>query len=103
MKTKIIKDQKQTRTTIPAKLVKQAGVKTGHVAEWKIKKGKLSADVMSHEEFMELAEEESSLPAQTKKALGPESPEDDAVYTKDEIFDHNMKTLAKIVDKEVKE
>ena len=37
-----------------------------------------------HSEFMEEVEEASSLPAQTKKALGPESPEDDAVYTEGE-------------------
>ena len=40
--TKIIKDQKQTRTTVPAKMVKEAGVETGHVAHWKLKKGNLS-------------------------------------------------------------
>ncbi len=35
--TKIIKDQRQTRTTIPAKLIKEAGVETGHIAEWELK------------------------------------------------------------------
>lgn len=85
MKTKIIKDKKQTRTTIPAKLVEEAGVESGHVADWKIKKGRLRAEVMSHEEFMEEVGEESSLPAQTKEALGPESKEDfDAVGGLDE-------------------
>ena len=38
----------------------------------------------SHDEFMEEVVEASSLPAQTKQALGPESPEDDAVYTEGE-------------------
>lgn len=35
----------------------------------------------SHNEFIEEVKEASSLPAQTKEALGPESKEDDAVYT----------------------
>ena len=34
----------------------------------------------SHNEFMEEAREANSLPAQTKKALGPESDEDKAMY-----------------------
>lgn len=34
---------------------------------------------MTHEEFVEKVEEASSLPAQTKKALGPESDEDRAM------------------------
>lgn len=45
IQTKIIKDQRQTRTTIPAKLVKEASVETGHVAEWELKNGKLKAEV----------------------------------------------------------
>ncbi len=69
--TKIIKDQKQTRTTIPAKLVKEAGVETGHVAEWELKDGKLSAEIISHEDFMKKVVKANSLPAQT---------ENDAVY-----------------------
>lgn len=43
--TKIIKDKKQTRTTIPAELVKKANVKTGDIAEWEYKNGKLKAEV----------------------------------------------------------
>lgn len=82
--TKIIKDKKQTRTTVPADLVKEAGVETGHVANWEIKKGKLSAEVMSHKDFMKEVEKESSLPAQTKKPLGPESDKDRAMYEGDE-------------------
>ena len=65
--TKIIKDQKQTRTTIPSKLVKEAGVESGHRAEWKIKKGKLSADVISHNEFMEKVAETQRIENKTKK------------------------------------
>lgn len=34
----------------------------------------------SHNEFMEEVEEASSLPAQTKEALGPESDEDKKMY-----------------------
>ena len=37
----------------------------------------------SHEEFMEKVEEASSLPARTKKALGPESDEDFALLGSD--------------------
>ena len=47
--TKIIKDQRQTRTTIPAKFVKEAGVETGHIAEWELKNGKLKAEVKKDE------------------------------------------------------
>ena len=78
--TKIIKDQKQTRTTIPAKLVKEAGVETGHVAEWELKDGKLNAEIISHKDFMKKAAKANSLPAQTEKALGPESEEDKKMY-----------------------
>lgn len=48
--TKIIKDQKQTRTTIPAELVKEASIgnKT-HVAEWELENGKLKAEVKKNE------------------------------------------------------
>lgn len=45
MKTKIIKDKRQTRTTIPAKLVKEAKVESGDIAEWELKNGKLKAEV----------------------------------------------------------
>lgn len=38
----------------------------------------------NHNEFMEDVEHASSLPAQTCRALAPESQEDFAVYTKDE-------------------
>ena len=37
----------------------------------------------SHKKFMEEVAEASSLPAQTCRALAPESQEDYAVYTKD--------------------
>ena len=43
--TKIIKDQKQTRTTIPAKLVKEKNIKTGDIMEWEIKNGKLKGEL----------------------------------------------------------
>ena len=74
--TKIIKDQKQTRTTIPAKMVKEAGVETGHIAHWKLKKGKLSADIMSHDEFMNGVGKDSSLHSQTSEAMSNEHPSD---------------------------
>jgi len=67
--TKIIKDQKQTRTTVPADFVKKAGVETGHMAEWKLKKGKLSATVLSHDEFMEKVEDAKKIENKTKKSM----------------------------------
>lgn len=67
--TKIIKDQKQTRTTVPAKMVKEAGVETGHIAHWKLKKGKISADIMSHEEFLKAVAKDSGLISQGHNAL----------------------------------
>jgi len=44
-KTKIIKDQKQTRTTIPTEFVKEKNVKTGDLMEWEIKEGKLTGEL----------------------------------------------------------
>lgn len=81
--TKIIKDQKQTRTTVPAKMVKEAGVETGHVAEWELKDGKIKAEIISHKEFLKKVKIKSALPAQTCRALGPESEEDIAMYAED--------------------
>lgn len=43
--TKIIKDKKQTRTTIPAGLVKEANIKTGDIMEWEIKNKKLKGEL----------------------------------------------------------
>lgn len=43
--TRIIKDKKQTRTTIPAELVKEAEVKTGDLIEWDYKNGKLKGEL----------------------------------------------------------
>ena len=39
--TKIIKDKKQTRTTIPAELVKEANIENKDLMDWEIKNGKL--------------------------------------------------------------
>lgn len=78
--TKIIKDQKQTRTTVPASMVKEAGVETGHVAEWEMKDGKIKAEIISHNEFLKKVAAAASLPEQTCRALGPESDEDIAMY-----------------------
>lgn len=39
---------------------------------------------VSHKEFEKQVAEASSLPAQTKEALGPVTAEDDAVYTEGE-------------------
>ncbi len=88
--TKIIKDQKQTRTTIPAKMVKEAGVETGHVAHWKLKKGKISAKIMSHEEFLKAAKKDSSVNSQTHNALdeASQSPSD-LTSIKNQIGDKN--------------
>lgn len=47
--TKIIKDKKQTRTTIPKQFVDEAEVKTGDMMEWEIKKGKLKGEVKKSE------------------------------------------------------
>lgn len=43
--TKVIKDQKQTRTTIPAEFVKKAKVETGDMIEWEIKDKKLKGEL----------------------------------------------------------
>lgn len=67
--TKIIKDQKQTRTTIPHILVKEANIESGHMAEWELKKGKLSANIISHKEFMKKVAEARKIENRTKNAL----------------------------------
>ena len=36
---------KQTRTTIPAELVKEGNIETGDLMEWDIKKGKVTGEV----------------------------------------------------------
>jgi len=84
MKTTITKERDQHRTTIPKKLLEESKNGKGDIVNWDIKKGKLSAKVMTHEEFMEEVAEESSLPAKTCRALAPESQEDFAVYTTNE-------------------
>ena len=43
--TKIIKDKKQTRTTIPAELVREAEIETGDKMEWEIKDKKLKGEL----------------------------------------------------------
>ena len=43
--TKIIKDKKQTRTTIPAELVKEAKIGTGDMMNWEYKNGKLKGEL----------------------------------------------------------
>ena len=47
--TKIIKDKKQTRTTIPAEFVKQKEIQSGDKIEWEIKKGKLKGELKKNE------------------------------------------------------
>ncbi len=43
--TKIIKDKKQTRTTIPKQFVDEAGIETGDNMEWELKKKKLKGEL----------------------------------------------------------
>jgi len=47
--TKIIKDKKQTRTTVPAELVREKDVKTGDLMEWEIRNGKLKGELIQDE------------------------------------------------------
>ena len=82
MKTTITKERNQHRTTIPKKLLDESKKGKGDVVNWDVKKGKLSAEVMTHKEFMKLAKEENSLPAKTCRALAPESQEDYQTYAK---------------------
>jgi len=69
METKITKEREQYRTTIPKKLLEESNKGKGDVAEWELKKGKLSATVISHEEFIEKVRVANSLPSKTKDAL----------------------------------
>lgn len=47
--TKIIKDKKQTRTTIPSKLVKEANVKNKDLMDWEYRNGKLKGELRKNE------------------------------------------------------
>lgn len=47
--TKLIKDKKQVRTTVPAEYVKIKNLKTGDVVEWDIKNNKLIGEVKQNE------------------------------------------------------
>lgn len=47
--TKIIKDKKQTRTTIPKQFVDEAGIETGDKMEWELKKKKLKGELKKNE------------------------------------------------------
>ncbi len=47
--TKIIKDKKQTRTTIPAEFVREAEVKIGDKMEWEVKNKKLKGELKKNE------------------------------------------------------
>ena len=67
--TKIIQDQKQTRTTIPKKYVEKANVKTGDRMRWNLRAGVLSGKVMSHKEFLEEVAKATSLRSKTKDAF----------------------------------
>jgi bifunctional DNA-binding transcriptional regulator/antitoxin component of YhaV-PrlF toxin-antitoxin module len=84
MKTTITKEREQYRTTIPKKLLEESKNGKGDAVKWDLKRGKLSAKVMSNKEFLKLVKDESSLPSQTKGSLAPESQEDFAVYTEGE-------------------
>ena len=43
--TKIIKDKRQTRTTIPAEIVREVEIKTGDNMEWELKNGKVRGEL----------------------------------------------------------
>lgn len=43
--TKIIKDKKQTRTTIPKKFVDELNIITGDKMEWEVKNKKLKGEL----------------------------------------------------------
>jgi len=47
--TKIIKDKKQTRTTIPKEFVDEVGVKSGDKMEWEVKNKKLKGELKKNE------------------------------------------------------
>lgn len=43
--TKILKDKRQTRTTIPKQFVKEAKIKSGDLMEWEIKNKTLKGEL----------------------------------------------------------
>jgi len=57
----------------------------------------------THNEFMEEISEASSLPAQTQRALGPESDEDIAIYLQeyDNLTGNAKKELDELIKKDV--
>lgn len=67
--TIITQERDQFRTTIPKKLMEESNKKKGDVAEWVLKKGKLTANIISHKEFMKKVKEANKLESKTKDAL----------------------------------
>jgi len=55
----------------------------------------------THEEFMKDVEVESSLPAQTQRALGPESDEDVAMYLQE--YDNQTGAVKEELDEIIKD
>ena len=47
--TKVIKDKKQTRTTIPKKFVDELDISTGDKIHWKLKNDKLKGELKQDE------------------------------------------------------
>ena len=82
METKITQDKTQTRSTIPKKMVEKHNVTKKDSIVWNDKGGKLKGVLKTHKEFMEDAKFANSLPAQTARALAPESQEDYNTYAK---------------------
>lgn len=83
METKITQDKTQTRSTIPKQMVDKHNVTKKDSIVWNDRGGKLKGTLKSHKEFMEDAKAANSLPAQTCRALGPESEEDISMYSED--------------------
>ncbi len=48
-RTKVVKDKKQTRATIPKDFVNEKKVKSGDEMEWEIKNGKLKGELKQDE------------------------------------------------------
>lgn len=47
--TKVIKDKKQTRITIPSTYVKENNINSNYIAKWTLKNGKLKAEIEKNE------------------------------------------------------
>lgn len=80
--SKLSHDGRQLMTRIPKAIQEEANLKKGEEIEWEAKGDKMKVR-KTKKEFLKEVADAAALPAQTCRALGPESEEDIAMYAED--------------------